>query len=161
MSDFFEMMLAENTAQGLPVVLVPGLTCTGRLFREQIPPLWQFGRVTIADHRRDDSVQKIAERILATAPPRFALAVLSMGGFIAFEIMRQAPNRIAKLALLDTSARPGTPEQSERRLALMRLSSEGRFAQIPELGLSSVCASEPASRRGPEGGGAHDGPRLA
>ena len=126
-------MLAKSTAQSLPVVLVPGLTCTARLFREQIPPLWQFGPVTIADHRRDDSVQKIAARILATAPPRFALAGLSMGGFVAFEIMRQAAERVAKLALLDTSARPDTQEQSERRLALMRQACEGCFAQIPEL----------------------------
>jgi pimeloyl-ACP methyl ester carboxylesterase len=50
-----------------------------------------------------------ARRILATAPSRFALAELSMGGYIAFEIMRQAPERVAKLALLDTGARPDTP----------------------------------------------------
>ena len=57
----------------------------------------------------------IARRILAAAPPRFALAGLSMGGYIAFEIMRQAPERVAKLALLDTGARADTPEQTERR----------------------------------------------
>ena len=96
-------------------MLIPGLTCTARLYAEQIPALWQFGPVTVADHRRDDSMAAIARRILAAAPPRFALAGLSMGGYIAFEIMRQAPGRVVKLALLDTGARADVPEQTERR----------------------------------------------
>jgi pimeloyl-ACP methyl ester carboxylesterase len=57
----------------------------------------------------------IARRILAEAPPRFALAGHSMGGYIAFEIMRQAPQRVAKLALINTQARPDTPEATARR----------------------------------------------
>src|SRR3974377_437268 len=124
--------MARSECSSLPVLLVPGLTCTARLYSEQIPALWQFGPVTVADHRRDDSMQDIARRILATAPPRFALAGLSMGGYIAFEIMRQAPERVAKLALLDTGSRPETPDQSERRRLLMRLAKEGRYAEIPE-----------------------------
>jgi pimeloyl-ACP methyl ester carboxylesterase len=116
----------------LPVMLIPGLTCTARLFSEQIPALWQFGPVTVADHRRADSVQEIARQVLSTAPPRFALAGLSMGGYIAFQIIRQAPERVVKLALLDTSAGPDTREQTERRRVLMRLASEGRFAQVAE-----------------------------
>ena len=75
----------------------------------------------------------IARRILAAAPPRFALAGLSMGGYIAFEIMRQAPERVAKLALLDTGPRADTPEQTERRRVLMAMAKEGRYAEIPEL----------------------------
>ncbi|HEX3936437.1 MAG TPA: alpha/beta fold hydrolase [Xanthobacteraceae bacterium] len=119
-------------AESLPVVLVPGLTCTARLYAEQIPALWQFGPVTVADHRRDDSMAAIARRILAAAPPRFALAGLSMGGYIAFEIMRQEPKRVVKLALLDTGARPDSPEQIERRRVLMALAKAGRYAEIPE-----------------------------
>ena len=82
--------MAEPASDALPVVLIPGLTCTARLYTEQIPALWQFGPVMVADHRRDDSMAAIARRILAAAPPRFALAGLSMGGYIAFEIMRRA-----------------------------------------------------------------------
>ena len=93
----------------LPIVLIPGLTCSARLYADQIPTLWRFGPVTVADHTRDDNMAAIARRILAAAPPRFALAGLSMGGYIAFEIMRQAPQRVAKLALLDTGARAETP----------------------------------------------------
>ncbi len=117
----------------LPIVLVPGLTCTPRLYAEQIPVLWSFGPMTIADHRRDDSMAAIARRILAEAPKRFALAGLSMGGYIAFEIMRQAPQRVAKLALLDTGARADTPEQTERRHVLMAKAKTGGYAEILDL----------------------------
>jgi len=116
-----------------PIVLVPGLNCSARLYAEQVPALWGSGPVTIADHRHDDSVGAIAARILAMAPPRFALAGLSMGGYIAFAIVRQAPERVARLALLDTSARPDTPEQTERRRSMMALAEDGRFAEVPDL----------------------------
>jgi pimeloyl-ACP methyl ester carboxylesterase len=124
--------MTGSTVDTLPIVLIPGLTCTARLYAEQIPPLWQFGPVMVADHRRDDSMKAIARRILADAPPRFALGGLSMGGYIAFEIMRQAPERVAKLALLDTGARADTPERSEGRRELMALAERGRYAEIPE-----------------------------
>jgi len=101
--------------QSLPLVLVPGLTCTARLFGPQIAALWPFGQVAVADHRRDEDMAAIAARILKDAPPRFALAGLSMGGYICFAMIRLAPERIAKLALLDTSARPDTPEQAAGR----------------------------------------------
>jgi pimeloyl-ACP methyl ester carboxylesterase len=117
----------------LPTVLVPGLICSARLYAEQIPALWRFGPVLIADHTRDDSIAAIARRILGAAPPRFALAGLSMGGYIALEIMRQAAERVAKLALLDTGARPELPEQTARRRPQMELAKTGRFAQIPDL----------------------------
>ncbi|MGB7036736.1 MAG: alpha/beta fold hydrolase [Xanthobacteraceae bacterium] len=124
--------MSATATESLPVVLVPGLTCTARLYAEQIPALWQFGPITVADHRRDDSMAAIARRILAAAPPRFALVGLSMGGYIAFEIMRQEPNRVAKLALLDTGSRADTSEQTERRRVLMALAKEGGYADIPE-----------------------------
>jgi len=117
----------------LPIVLVPGLNCSARLYAEQVPALWGFGPVTIADHRRDDSVAAIAAHILVTAPPRFALVGLSMGGYIALAIMREAPERVARLALLDTSARPDTPEQSERRRGMIALAESGRFAEVTDL----------------------------
>jgi pimeloyl-ACP methyl ester carboxylesterase len=117
----------------LPIVLVPGLNCSARLYAGQIPALWGFGPVTIADHRRDDSVAAIAAHILVTAPPRFALVGLSMGGYIALAIMREAPERVARLALLDSSARPDTAEQSERRRGLIALAEGGRFSELPDL----------------------------
>jgi pimeloyl-ACP methyl ester carboxylesterase len=114
----------------LPVVLVPGLLASARLYAAQIPALWQCGPVMVADHTRDDTMAAIAARILASAPPVFALAGLSMGGYVGFEIVRQAPQRVARLALLDTSARADTPEQSAGRRAQIALASQGRFAEI-------------------------------
>jgi len=125
--------MSDTSSANLPVVLVPGLNCSARLYAEQIPALWQFGPVTVADHTRDDSIAAIARRILAAAPPRFALAGLSMGGYIAFEIMRQAPQRVAKLALLDTGAGPETAEQTERRRQRIALTKAGRFAEAVDM----------------------------
>lgn len=123
----------QNGANGsLPIVLIPGLLCSPRLYAEQLPALWRFGAVTVADHTRDDSVGGIARRLLAAAPPRFALVGLSMGGYTAFEVMRTAPQRVARLALLDTSARADTPEQTERRRKQITLAQQGRFEEVLE-----------------------------
>ena len=113
-----------------PTVLVPGLLCSPRLFAQQIPALWRQGPVQVADHTRAESIQAIAASILANAPLQFNLVGLSMGGYVAFEILRQAPERVLKLALLDTSARPDTPEQSERRNALIEVAREGNLVEI-------------------------------
>jgi pimeloyl-ACP methyl ester carboxylesterase len=117
----------------LPIVLVPGLNCSARLYAEQIPALWRYGPVQVADHTRDDGMDAIADRILAAAPPRFALAGLSMGGYIALAITHRAPQRVAQLALLDTSARPETPEQTARRNPQLALAECGRFGEVPAL----------------------------
>ena len=117
----------------LPTVLIPGLLCTPRLYAEQIPALWRLGSVTVADHTRDDSMAGIARRILAQAPPKFALIALSMGGYVAFEVQRQAPDRVAKLALLDTTARPDAPEQTEQRKRQVEMARTGRFDGIAQL----------------------------
>ena len=112
-----------------PTVLIPGLLCSPRLFAEQLPAVWRQGPVTVARHH-DDSIPLIAERILAAAPPRFALVGLSMGGYIAFEIMRRAADRVTRLALLDTTARPDTPELTRRRHEQVALARDGRFGEV-------------------------------
>ena len=117
-------------AESLPIVLVPGLNCSPRLYAAQMPELWRFGPVTVADHTRDDTMAAIARRILGTAPPRFALAGLSMGGYIALEIVRQAADRVAKLALLDTGSRADTPEATAKRHTNIALAEAGRFAEV-------------------------------
>ena len=114
----------------LPLVLIPGLLASPRLYAPQIPELWRAGPVMIADHTRDDSISGVARRILAGAPRLFALAGLSMGGYIAFEMLRVAPERIARLALLDTSAWPDTAEQSAARRVQMALAAQGEFAEV-------------------------------
>jgi pimeloyl-ACP methyl ester carboxylesterase len=100
--------------------------------------LWPFGPVTVADHRRDESIAAIARSVLAAAPPRFALLGLSMGGYIAFEILRQVPGRVAKLALLDTAATPETPQQTATRRTRIELAKSGRFGEAIDLMFSTL-----------------------
>jgi pimeloyl-ACP methyl ester carboxylesterase len=116
----------------LPILLIPGLICTDEVFAPQLPALWPFGPVTIASTLVGDSMAAIAASILATAPPRFALAGVSMGGYLSFEVLRQAPERVVKLALLDTSARPDTPEQSAGRRAMVARARNCEYAALVE-----------------------------
>jgi pimeloyl-ACP methyl ester carboxylesterase len=116
------------------LVLVPGLLCSKALWAPQLAALADIADMTVADHTRHDTMEAIARSILAAAPERFALAGLSMGGFIAFEIMRLAPQRVTKLALLDTHARPETPDRREQRLRRNALAQrEGAGAVQDEL----------------------------
>src|SRR4051794_28414645 len=118
----------------MPILLIPGLAGSPRIYAPILPAIWQFGPVTIANHIRDDNMGAIARRILAEAPPRFALAGHSMGGYIAFEIMRQAPERVARLALINTQARPDTPEASARRRNMVARAGDGDYhAVVDEL----------------------------
>jgi pimeloyl-ACP methyl ester carboxylesterase len=114
----------------MPILLIPGLVSSSRIYAPVLPALWRCGPVTVANHIRDDNMGAIARRILAEAPPRFALAGHSMGGYIAFEILRQAPERVAKLALMNTQARPDTPEATTRRRGLMARAQSGDYRGV-------------------------------
>jgi pimeloyl-ACP methyl ester carboxylesterase len=118
-----------------PTLLIPGLNCSATLFRHQIPLMWRFGPVIIGDHRGADSIAGLTDAILVDAPRRFALAGLSMGGFIAFEIMRRCPERVTHLALLSTSARPEVPggKGAALRAERVQMARDGRFAELPPL----------------------------
>jgi len=116
----------------MQTVLVPGLLCSARLYGRVLPAVWRHGSVTIADTRRDDTIPAIAARLLAEAPERFALVGLSMGGYVALEVMRQAPGRVAALALISTSARPDTPEQRAARREQLAAVRDGRFDELVE-----------------------------
>jgi len=122
----------------MPVVLVPGLLCTAEVFAPQIPALWPYGPVTVASTLEGATIAELASRILAAAPPRFALAGLSMGGYICLEITRLAPQRVARLALLDTSARPDTTEQAKDRRALVDKVRSGDAEAILVGALTSI-----------------------
>jgi pimeloyl-ACP methyl ester carboxylesterase len=114
----------------VPTLLVPGLLCSPRLYAEQLPALWRFGPVSVASHHHDDSFGAITRRLLAAAPPQFALAGLSMGGYLAFEVMRQGGHRVTRLALLNTSARPDTAEQAQRRRDQIAMTRDGKFTEV-------------------------------
>lgn len=113
-----------------PTVLIPGLACTAEMFARQTVALWPYGPVTVASTLEGDSIAAMAAAILRDAPARFALGGISMGGYIALEILRQAPERVAKLALLDTSARADTPEQIEARRLLIERVGNGELEAV-------------------------------
>jgi pimeloyl-ACP methyl ester carboxylesterase len=95
--------------------------------------LWQHQHADCLLELRDhDTVRELAAEALANAPDRFALVAHGMAGFVAFEIMRQAPDRIEKLVLMSTLAPADTPKQTVRREGYLRLVEEGRFADIIE-----------------------------
>jgi len=114
------------------LVLLPGLLCDRALWAPQIEALADECTPWVADLTRDDSMQAMARRVLDEAPSeRFALAGLSMGGYVALEIMRQAPERVSHIALLDTRARLDSPDETERRRTLMRIAEAAKgFAPV-------------------------------
>jgi pimeloyl-ACP methyl ester carboxylesterase len=120
-----------------PVVLVPGLLCSSEIFAAQVPRLWPFGPVTVASTLGGERIEDAAASILSNAPPRFTLAGISMGGYLSLEIMRQAPSRVVKLALIDTSARPDTSEQTQARLQSLA-DARTRFMGVAILSLAAL-----------------------
>lgn len=117
--------MTENT----PVVFIPGLVSSLRSHLPILPALWRHGSVTVANQTIDDTIAAMAARVLREAPPRFALIGHSLGGYIALEIMRQAPERVTRLALMNTQARTDPPEVTERRKTQLAASASGNFLE--------------------------------
>ncbi|MGA9252547.1 MAG: alpha/beta hydrolase, partial [Roseobacter sp.] len=98
-----------------PLVLLPGMMCDARLFGPQIADLSVDHCVTVAPITQGGRVEDIATLLLGRLPERFALAGLSMGGIVAMEILRRAPGRVSRLALLDTNPLAETPQTAAAR----------------------------------------------
>lgn len=113
-----------------PLLFLPGLLCDARLWRDQVEGLSAQTAPVVADLTLNSSLPAMAARALAAMPERFALAGLSMGGYVALEVMRQAGARVERLALFDTSARPDTPEAARQRRGLMALTRRGAFRGV-------------------------------
>jgi pimeloyl-ACP methyl ester carboxylesterase len=113
-----------------PLLLLPGLLCDAALWRHQTETLADLAEIIVADLTQADQTGLAAQAVLASAPEEFALAGLSMGGYIALEIMRQAPDRVVRLALLDTSARADTQEKIKFRQELIDLARTGQFKGV-------------------------------
>lgn len=112
------------------LLFLPGLLCDGRLWRDQADGVADLATPRIADLTLDDTVAGMARRALAAAPDRFALAALSMGGYVAFEILRQAPDRVTRVALFDTSARLDGVARSRQRRVSLASAEKGRFIGV-------------------------------
>ncbi len=133
----------------VPMLLIPGLNATAALFSDQIERLATERGVMIGCHTRHADLRDLAAAILEEAPARFVLGGLSMGGYVAFEILRQAADRVAGLILMDTTARPDGAEAAERRERLIAIASGGRFAEIPALQIPMLVAPGAVETLGP------------
>lgn len=109
------------------LLLLPGLLCDARLWRDQIAI---YPGAVVADLTLDDSMDAMARRAIASMPGRFALCGLSMGGYVAFAVWRLVPERITRLCLMDTSARADSPDQQRRRRGLMAMTRGHRFRGV-------------------------------
>lgn len=116
---------------GEPLVLLPGILCDADLWRDQIEHL-ASGRDCIVPLLDATTIEAMADAVLHAAPRRFALAGLSMGGYVALAIMRRSPERVGRLFLASTSARPDSPEQAAGRLAGIAEVEAGRFDRVIE-----------------------------
>lgn len=114
------------------LALLPGLLNDDALWQHQIASLSEKAHPWIADFTSQDSMAAMAAHVLDAMPERFALCGLSMGGYVAFEIMRQAPERVERLALLNTQARSDPPEIRQRRKDMMQLAEKGEFKGVTQ-----------------------------
>lgn len=119
-------IMAQTTAKPT-LVLLPGLLNTRRLFAHQIEALSDIVDCVVPELWHYDSMAAMAEATLDAVPSRFALAGFSMGGYVAFEIMRRAGERVDRLALIDTQAPPDPPETTARRRGFIEQTRIGRF----------------------------------
>ncbi len=98
-----------------PLIFLPAMGCDGQLWARQIVDLADVARPELGDLTLDDTLEAMAARVLADAPPRFAVAGVSLGGYVAMEMVRQAPHRVMGLALFGTraslTARPRTVKE--------------------------------------------------
>lgn len=113
-----------------PLILLPGLLCDAALWRAPLRHLLPRVPCLVPSLTEHDTIHHLARHVLSLAPPQFQMAGLSMGGDVAMDVMRQAPQRVTKLALLNTSARPDTDDQLERRSGLISLSQQGKFKGV-------------------------------
>lgn len=137
----------------LPLILLPGMMCDARLFGPQLAALSAGRTLIAADLSRDDSIPAMAARVLAEAPPVFALAGLSMGGIVAMEMLRQAPDRVARLALMATNPLAETPQVQAGRAPQMARAEAGdlpglmaddfipRYIARPSALIAGLCAA--------------------
>lgn len=117
---------------GMPLLLLPGLLLDRRLFEPQIEALADVAEVSVGDLARHDDIGAAADALLEQAPARFALGGLSMGGYVALEIMRRAPGRVSHLILLDTQAQPDSEDARRRRLDQIATAEGGGFAALKD-----------------------------
>lgn len=113
-----------------PLVLLPGMMCDARLFGPQIAEMSADTAVMVAPVTQGERIEEIASSLLDLLPKRFALAGLSMGGIVAMEILRRAPDRVTRIALMDTNALAETPQYATAREPQIVAARAGRMLEV-------------------------------
>ncbi len=117
-------------AERQDLLLIPGLVCDAAVWQHQVRHLSDVAAITVPPVSTADTMTDMAAHVLAAAPPRFALAGFSMGGYVALEILQQAPDRVTRLALLDTSARADTAEKGVWRKQAIAACDSGDYTGV-------------------------------
>jgi len=113
-----------------PLVFLPGMMCDARLFAPQVTALSREMAVTVAPITMGERVEEMASALLGVLPAKFALAGLSMGGIVAMEILRRAPERVTRVALMDTNPLAETPQSAAGYEPLIVGARAGRFEDM-------------------------------
>ena len=129
----------------MAMLLVPGFMLDDALWDDLAPLLVPSGPLQLASLDAGNAIETMAQAVLASAPPAFVLLGFSMGGYVAREIARMAPERVIALILVATSARPDRPELDARRIAAARQASRTAFHGLAR---GAIRASLHASRGG-------------
>ncbi|KAA0583275.1 alpha/beta fold hydrolase [Azospirillum sp. B21] len=123
--------MSNSLSSGRPaLILLPGMPLDAALWDHQVRHLADIADPQVVELAECESIAAMADRVLATAPDRFAVAGLSMGGYVALEMLRRSPERVERLALLDTNARPDTAEATATRREAVALARQGRYGQV-------------------------------
>src|SRR5262245_35569271 len=121
--------MAENSKSDL--ILIPGLSDDCALWSHQVHHLADVAKPWVADISKPESVTAMAAEVLANAAPQFSLCGFSLGGYVAFEIYRQAPDRVVRLALVGTNARADTDSRrAERESLLSAIETAAGYYQV-------------------------------
>lgn len=139
--------VVDDISSTLPLMLLPGSLCDQRLFSAQIDYFSRFREVQVGNFLGCDSISGMATKMLAEGAPKFALAGLSMGGIVAFEMYRQAPQRIDRLAFLDTNPSAELAERvTLRRRQSQHIAEGGDLAEFTRIELLPKYARSQAHR---------------
>ncbi len=113
-----------------PIVLLPGMMCDARLFAPQIADLSRDHAVMVAPITQSERISEMAAEVLSQAPEKFALAGLSMGGIVAMEILRRAPDRVLRIALMDTNPLSESPASAAAYEPMIVGARAGRLDEV-------------------------------
>lgn len=115
---------------GETILMIPPLLCDARIFEAQIAVLSRKNAVMVAPTAIGERMEEIASQILTAAPARFALMGMGLGGMIAIETLRRAPERVTRVALVSTTAQADTPEAAAARETQIIAARGGRWEDV-------------------------------